>query len=428
MRILVISSTPWNDANSFGNSYSNIFQGIEDLQFANIYCRPGDMDNSFDMIGFQITESMLVKNLKNKSKPSGKIVHNRKSDGIERSKNEQQTFDKARTLRWQVLFWARDLIWKIGRWKSPELVNFIDDFKPDLIFQPIYFVGHMNDIAQFVKKHTGAKMLGYISDDCYTLRHFRLSPLYWIDRLWKRAKVKKTINMCDILYVISDIQKEEYEKIFKPECKVLTKCADFPPRDFNLDANKGEIKIMYGGNIGTGRWKSLGLLASAVERLKNEGFNVRFDIYSGTPRTSKMEKALNKENCCCLHEPVPYNEILELQNEADILVHAEGLDLKNRLAVHQSFSTKLVDFFQMGKCIFAIGTDDVASINHLVKYDAAVVAQNKDETYEKLKELLQNPQMIADYGEKAYICGKEKHSKKVMQEMLVGDLKNFANK
>lgn len=107
------------------------------------------------------------------------------------------------------MFWARDFVWKIGRWCSPELKAFIDDFKPDVIFQPIYYSNYISDIALFIKKYTGVPMVGYISDDCYTLRQFNLSPLYWIDRLHKRKKVKQVFMSCEFVYVISEIQKRE---------------------------------------------------------------------------------------------------------------------------------------------------------------------------------------------------------------------------
>ena len=55
MKILVISNTPWSVDNSFGNSFSNIFEGIPDLKFANIYCRPGAPKNDLDMTYYQIT-------------------------------------------------------------------------------------------------------------------------------------------------------------------------------------------------------------------------------------------------------------------------------------------------------------------------------------------------------------------------------------
>ncbi len=422
MKILVLSSTPWDRKNSFGLTYSNIFEGIEGLHFANVYCSAGTPDNSLEMECFQISETMLIQNLKNSKKTSGKIVIKQLNQGTERTAAEQKRFDIARTLRWQILYWARELLWKIGRWKSDELKQFLDDFQPDIIFQPIYYAGYMNDIAWFAKKYTGVPMVGYIADDSYTLKQLHFSPLYWIDRFWKRCKIKKIINSCEILYVISDIQKRDYEKIFKPTCKILTKCADFPERRFDSPINEGEIRIVYGGNIGNGRWKSLGMLADSVYRLKEEGLPVRLDIYSGTPCTKAMKRALEKDGCCYLYKPIPYNELLDLQISADILVHAEGFSLKNRLEVRQSFSTKLVDFFEMGKCIFAIGSEDVASIKHLKDHDAAVIAQNKNEVYQKLRYLLENRHEMLEYEKKAYQCGAKYHSKAKMQTMIIEDL------
>ncbi len=427
MRILVISSTPWNGANSFGLSYNNIFSGISNLEIANIYCSSGSPENEFNMVCYQVTAESLLKNLKNKTSPSGRCVANHSNAGIERTAAEQKRFNKARILRWQILFWMQDLIWKFGRWNTPELRKFIDGFQPDMIFTPVYFSSHMNDIVQFCKRYTNVPMAGYISDDCYTLRQLNFSLLYWIDRLWKRRKVKKTIDLCEILYVISDIQKREYEKIFRPECKILTKCADFSAPAPEYPAPQGEIKLLYAGNIDAGRRKSLTLIARAVSRLRREGFPVKWDIYTPTPLTAQMKQELSGGHGE-IHPPVPYAELLALQKNADILVHAEGLDLKSRLTVHQSFSTKLVDFFEMGKCILAVGTEDVASIQHLIRHDAAIVAQNSTGVYSQLKKLAQNPEIIAEYGKKAYHCGAGYHDKKKMQAMLREDLQKLSGK
>lgn len=422
MNILVLSSTPWSNDNSFGLSYNNIFDGISDVKFASVYCYSGQPSNPFDMVCFQITFGMLIKNLKNPNIPTGKVVIAEKSNGIERNVKEQNIFDTARKLRWQVLFWARDLVWKVGRWDSQELRKFLDDFKPDLIFQPVYFSSYLSDIALFIKKYTGAPMLGYISDDCYTLRQLHLSPLYWINRLYKRRKVKKVIEECEILYVISQIQKEEYEKIFTPPCKILTKCADFSGSAPEWEISEGKIKMLYTGNLGSGRWKSLALIADAIEKLNAEGQEIELNIYSATPFTEKMKKALSK-NGSHIHPPVSYETVQTLQCEADVLVHVEGLSLKSRMAVHQSFSTKLVDYFKMGKCIFAVGKDDEASIKHLIDNDAAVVAQSATEAYEKLKALCEHREQITDCGKKAYECGAKHHDKITMQTMLSADLK-----
>lgn len=424
MKIVVLSNTPWADTNSFGNTYDSIFSGITGLEFCSIFCKSGMPCNKQSMVVFQITEYSLMRNLRNPRRPSGHKIAVMDTKNSGEFPKKELHFPAVQKLRWQIFFWGRDLIWKIGRWKSPELKAFLDEFQPDLIFQPVYYSSHLNDIAQFIKAYTGVPMVGYISDDCYTLRQFHLSPLYWIDRLWKRQKVKATIEQCELLYVISQIQKEEYEQIFTPPCKILTKCADFSAAPPVWDTEGETLKLLYAGNLGAGRWKSLALVAKAVARLRKEGFSVTLDTYSATPQTAAMQNALQRSGCT-LHGPVSYGEVQVLQREADVLLHVEGLSLKSRLAVHQSFSTKLVDYFALGKCIFAVGTADVASIRHLLDNEAAVVAESADTVYIQLKQLLLNRSLLQKYGEKAYLCGRKHHDKFQMQTMLMEDLKRI---
>ncbi|MRR35389.1 hypothetical protein EG829_12045, partial [bacterium] len=184
MKILVLSNTPWAEDNSFGNSFSNIFGGIDGLEIANIYCRYGAPDNTIVERYFQITEKSILANLKNPSVPTGRSFLAPQTDSestpgsgrgiglgeqpLGLREHERRWFDAARSTRWQVLYWVRDLIWKIGRWESPELRRFIDDFAPDLIFQPIYYSNYLSDIALFISGTTRAPMVGYVSDDVYT--------------------------------------------------------------------------------------------------------------------------------------------------------------------------------------------------------------------------------------------------------------------
>ena len=74
MKILVLSSTPWSNDNSFGNSFSNIFEGITDVEIANIACRPGMPTSCVVKRYFQITEKALIRNLKDSSLPTGKEI------------------------------------------------------------------------------------------------------------------------------------------------------------------------------------------------------------------------------------------------------------------------------------------------------------------------------------------------------------------
>lgn len=424
MKILIVSNTPWSKENSFGNSFSNIFEGIPDLEFANISCRTvTDLDPIVSAC-FEISEKSLLKNLKDKRSPSGKKIDIEALKNCKKSAEESNVKTFARKKRWQVLFWSRDIIWKLGHWKSQELLDFIDDFKPDLIFQPVYYSSYLNDIACFIQEYTNVPMLGYISDDCYTLRQFSLSPLYWIDRLYKRKKVKKTIEKCKILYVISDIQKREYEKLFTPECKVLTKCADFSEQPQLKTSYNTPLQLVFTGNIGTNRWKTLALIANALKKINRDGTKAELRIYTATPLTAKMQQALDIDGVSYLMGTVPASEISRIQSEADILVHVEAMDKKNKLAVRQSFSTKLVDYFKAARPILAVGPKDVASIDHLLKNNCALVADNEAELTEKLSDCIENPALLGTLAENAYACGNRCHDAAKMKKMLYADLKN----
>lgn len=422
MRIIILSNTAWDNQNSFGSSFSNIFEDMQGIQIANIYCRYGNPNNSVADYYFQITEKSLLKNLKTKSIPSGKQVFADGQGTIQLSDREQTTFDTARMKRWQILFWARDLIWLVGRWCSPQLRAFIDDFKPDLIFQPVYYSNYLTRMALFLKNYTNAPMVGYISDDCYTLRQFSLSPLYWLDRLHKRKKVKKVIQQCELLYVISEIQKRDYEKIFGVPCKVLTKSADFSGDPPVKSQYHTPLQIVFTGNIGTNRWKSLAMIVKALQAINQNGVRAQLRIYTGTPLTVQMQAALEIPGTSFLMGSAPASEISKIQADADMLVHVEAFDLKNRLLVRQSFSTKLVDYFRAARPILAVGPHDVASIAHLIGNDCALVAETVEQIEAALEAVLADSDKLDDFSEKAYACGRAHHDKAVMQQILQADL------
>lgn len=422
MKILVLSNTPWNNNNSFGNSFSSIFEGMDDIEIANIYCQNGNPDNSVVTKYFQITEKMLIRNLLDKKKPSGIEVFEKNQPKM--SEKEESVLTYAKKKRWWIMFWARDFIWKIGRWESPELKKFIDEFNPDLLFMPIYYSNYLNDIVGFIKKYTQKPMLGYISDDNYTLRQFNLSPFYWIDRLHKRKKVKNSVMCCEHLYVISEIQKREYENCFQIPCKVLWKGADFYNKP-QYSKNHGIIKLIYTGNIGAGRYKQLATIGEVLKQINQEEKKAELDIYTLTPMTDKMKKALDIPNAINLKGGVGASEIARIQESADVLVHVESFDLKSRLAVHQSFSTKIVDYLYRAKCILAVGPEDVASIEYLRNNDAAVTAVNKNELVKVMEELVRDRTLLDTYGEKAWECGKRNHQRKEIQEMLQRDFEEI---
>ena len=204
MRVLFISSSPMRRDNTIGNTYANLFEGMDDMTFASIYCKGGVPDVEYISDHFRVTEKDIIKSLKHKSVPAGKRIAPQKGDSVTYSK----AYDLARILRFKPIFWLRDLVWKIGKWRSKELNAFIDEVKPDIVFAPLIDNRALNGIIRYVHGYAGCKLVLYAWDDVYTLDQFSFSPMFWLDRFYQRPSMRKTVDECDKLYVISEMQKK----------------------------------------------------------------------------------------------------------------------------------------------------------------------------------------------------------------------------
>lgn len=424
LRILVLTLAPWNYKNCTGSTQSSIFEGMENIQVANIYCRYGNPDNTIVSRYFQITEKSMLNHLLH-NKPSGYERFFDKSKKIPSNTDvlndgENKIFNWMRILRFQIFYWAQELFWKLGLWKSKELDTFVKDFDPDILWIPIYYTCYTNNLALYLKKLTNKNMACYISDDNYTMHQFSLSPFYWIDRLIKRPKIKKVIQSASQLYVISEKQKQEYDKIFSISSKVLTKGADFT-KDIVIPEVHNPIRLVYMGSLGFNRWKSLAKFATCLAELKKEGIPAFLSIYTMTPLTDKIKAQLEIDGVSKIQPTIANDEIDETFQNNDILIHVEPTDLKNTLYYRLSFSTKLVDYFRNGRCIIAYG-GFTGSMDYLTANDCGIYISPKDNLTDKLKLILTNPSLIKKYSNKCYNIGVKNHQINKIQSSLRSDL------
>lgn len=421
MKVLVITGSPWREDNSIGNSYSNLFGGIENIEIANIYLKNGKPDNNVVSRYFQITEKKLIANLLNKKRPSGRELSSDTAKMNVLTKEETKIYNVLRTVRMETFFTIRELIWKIGRWKSVELNKFLDDFQPDIIFSPLQKTRYMNNILMYIKEYTQKPLITYAWDDVYSLNQISYSPIYWINRFLQRAKIRKVAKVSEFLYVISEFQKLEYEKFFNKECKVLFKGYTFKEPKYQKSKTNVPIQVLYTGNIASGRWKVLQNLGEAIKKINLDGLKIQLNIYTLTPVSEKIKKSLNIDDSVYLKGGVSSKEVKELQKKSDILVHVEPFKRKDMLISRLSFSTKLVDYFYSAKCILAIGEKESASINYLLNNDAAIVVTNETEIIKKLNEIVEDRPTIEAYAKKAWSCGERNHQISIIQKSLYKD-------
>jgi len=420
IKVLVVTYLPWRNDVSVGNTLSNLFGGLQDrIQFANIYFKGGKPQNEVAESHFYIPESQLAKSIITR-KPVGMTVEAENESGSSQKNNESGMYSKARQMRWESMLLVQDLIGLCGNWKSKELNDFIAQFKPDIVFGPLGRVPAANVLMKYIHEQFHVPVVAYAWDDHYSLKKKSFSPFFWLKTFLERRYIRQCAAVSSYLYTITSPMREEYRQYFNKDCRILYKGYDFSGEYMAKNEAEGPVRIVYMGNIGAGRWRVIARFAQAVAELNREEKKAELLIYTMSPRSEKIEKALEIEGSSRLMKPVASSEVLPTMRGADILLHVEPTNEKDRLFFRLSFSTKIVDYLYCGRCIFALG-GRTAAMEYLLENDAAVVEMQEDQISACLEELIEDPERMRMYGRKAWDCGVRNHQRGMIQDRIYHD-------
>lgn len=420
MKILVVSYESWRDTNSGGNVLSDILRAFPDADIAQIYCWDELPQNSICQKYFQICESMLLTDKK------GRRLEE-KDYGAEASvpsdSKEAEVKNKIPSLLKSPALLARELMWEIFNWKTKELESFINEFEPDVIFAPCVPYFHVLKLALHVKSIAKCPIISYVVDDVYSLKKFRFSPTFWINKLIRRKYVKRFFSECSLIYTMTDMQMEEYRKIFRRPMKILCKSADFEERVRGIGS---PISFIYAGNLLWKRWKVLEEIAKALADINESEIKAQLHVFSGSKMKPRTLQMLNDGRNSVFHGLIPYSELKDRYKESDVAIFAESFDLKNRLITRLSFSTKIIDCMSSGCAILAIGPGSQAGMAYLKDNDAAICVNRIKDIPAAVRRITELPQLITEYSEKAFLLGKRNHMKEEIEKMLRQDFYDIA--
>ncbi len=422
MRVLIISAEVWQDSTNGGNVLSNILSETG-FELAQIYCNPGVPQNELCTHYYQMTDSMVIRNFL-RHKPIGKVFDMQPAAESEENSSAEKPnkgfYNFFHKHRLGIFYAAKNIAWNCSNWKNDGLNKFVLDFSPDVIFAPCYGDEFMLKLTRYIAKLTGKNVISYISDDSYTLKQISLSPYYWINRFSVRHQLRKTFPYYSLVYTMTKNQKEQCEKDFHANMKILLKSVSFGEIPQKTDV-LNPIRIVYAGGIYLNRWKTLAYVADTIREINKDGVRMRLDIYTGNEISRKMNTLLNDGQNSFIHGVVSQSELKEIYRNSDIALHVESFDIKNRLAVRMSFSTKIVDCLSGGCAVMAICDEKQGGMIYLKNENAAICASKKEEIRQKLYEIIDAPEIIIDYAAKAQKCCEKNHNKNIISEMIKED-------
>ncbi len=428
-KILILSRGVWDDTDGTSSTLTNLFQEYDPNKLAQIYIETIAPNTKCCHRFFQISEFSLVHKLyKWRTKTGYSIDSSQESDMPLDSKIAKQEAATMNYVRGHRSIWftiAREFLWSFKGWKTKELKQFIKDFDPDVVWINGATEPFLCNLCYFVLQIAHTHSVAYMQDDNYSYQSKNL--LYRLFKRYHRKTIKRVVDQCDRMFVISPKMKREYDEIFNKNSILLTKGIDIDKLpSLNLYVHK-PVKMVYMGNIIYGRIYSLLAIADALRRLNSEETMVQLDIYTPNSVSSDIKDQLLNNGNVFIKPPVKYDEVQQIISEHDVVVFVESFEPKYSKVARLSFSTKITDYLSSGKCIFAVGPKDIAPIEYFMEEDAAIVASTQDEIQEKML-MLTDPSLIENYAVKARECACNNHNKDKMVKMLYGELVSLNSK
>jgi len=420
VKILIIGRGAWTVSQSTLNS---IFNGFSPEKLAYICIETQDPDYDHCANHFQISEIALIKRLFLWRTLTGhkRLPGVKSSEELSLEKRESAAGGWIRQHRSPLFLYIRDLLWRLGGWKTKELNQFINDFAPDVLFFLSDPLPLINRLQLFVLRQTNLPAAIFLMDDIWSYNSGCSGLRYLL-----RREVKQLVPACKAHFAISPKMKEECDHLFNTQCVLLTKGIESCAKP--LHVVHSPITLAYTGNLIYGRLYSLSAIVNTIEKINTLGPNKAIlNIYTQTALNEKERALLDKPGISELHPPVPYSKLTEIYDASDILLFVESLQDKYKYIARLSFSTKMTDYLSCGRCIFAVGAVDIAPIEYLRDAEIAVTCSSQQEIEEKLKALLNDPERIVSLANKSLEYGKSHHGSELMHERLLSTIISIIN-
>lgn len=423
MRILIITSEEWNDF-VYGNGVLTNWFSSFDAEFAHIYCSPGLPYNTICKRYFRITDAEMAKSLYS-NKKAGSVVQ--VSEFIEDLQvtmcNAQRQgvygfFKKLSLWCHTPVMMIRDFIWANGRYEKEALQTFVDDFHPDIVYCPRMATPAIIRLEKLVKSMTNAPFVAFTADDEASYRQHNWSPLYWVRRVWMHHLFEKHVSgFYKHYWTFSSEQAQDYSREYNVPASTLYKCGDFS-ETLKKKVINNPIRLVYAGRLYCNRWKTLAEVGKALRIINKDEERMILDIYTQEILTKKQKMALCPENSVYIKGSVNPAQLRDIYRNADIALHVESMDKKNRLATRVSFSTKIIDLMASTCAILAICWNRHCGYQYLRDKDVAFCVDDYSYILPKLQQIVDNPALIQNYAQKAFNCGIQNHSRKKIQKQI----------
>ena len=404
MKTLIISHMPFLSYDAMGKTFCSLFSCFEKQELCQLYIYPSipNVDKCESL--YRITDKDVLKGLFKRK--LGRVIENSEIDNagsnLYENANDEKIYRTPKNKK-PLRMLMRDAMWKISHWYSKNLVEWIKNEKPTVIFIAPGTAKFIYDIALKISKKFKLPIVGYICDDYYFIKDGGSFLKKRQIRLLQK-KTEKLMARTSKIISISDQISRNYEGTFKVPCLTLMTGSSFSVDEaykYYREEKRDDSALVYLGNVRCDRYKSLVDIGKALDRInKKHNTNYKLKIYT-SEKNEEILNCLKSVKSITLSGYVSGEEFLQTLCSAEVLVHTESFGEEMIDLVKNSISTKIADSLASGRKFLAYGPKGIASIDYLNDNRLAFVATKESELEDVVyKSLTEDGHAIIDRARK----------------------------
>lgn len=398
-RVLIVSNDCLSLSSSNGRTLRNFLVGWPKEKLAQFYLQPGTPDPAVCANGCRVSDGQALRAFLGRGGAEtgggGAAETGGPSGGVRRN---------------ALTMLVRELVWNSRRWMTADVHRWVEDFRPEVILLQAGDCGFMLRLAEDLSARFGAPLVIYNSEGYYfkDYDYFRAKgPAHWCYPVFSgylRRCYRRTLpRAAGSIYNCAPLE-QAYDRAFGLPSGTIYTATQVSPRE--TEPENPVFRTAYLGNLGVGRHEGLIQIAQALHEISPELY---LDVYGAIP-TDEVRQALSACPGIRYRGIVPYDQVLRVMEECDLLVHTESFDDFYREDSRFAFSTKLADSLASGVCFLLYAPEDMACARYLKENEAAWVVSERAELRETLRLLVERPEERARYLKAAAALVERNHS------------------
>ncbi|MEN6459659.1 MAG: hypothetical protein ABFC63_12100 [Thermoguttaceae bacterium] len=306
------------------------------------------------------------------------------------------------TRRPRLMRWLRPGVelWYANSWLQAILERQLLELRPNLVYA---LLGNycLTKLTYSACKRLGIPLFVHVTDDFVTSLYATMpfsAPFQTASERWFR----RAVGHAEGVAAISPVMAEEYDGRYGGPWTWFATLIDADAYDPTPRSTDGTVRLVYAGNLGLERWRSLAELGAALRTLRTEnGIDARLTVYSTPDQIAKHQNALASPPAVEIGGWLPPERLPAVFHDADVLVHAESFDPAAADYTRLSFSTKLSQYFMAGRCVLMFGPTDIGSARMIQLAGAGLTLgqTDRDATLGALRRLLVDDASRRRYGD-----------------------------